>query len=785
MSHENKSPILIDIKVQVSNHDIDNIIIRESDDIEQVIDEYCGKRNYSDTIKDFIMMQIIEKMDENINKLEKIDSNKKEKNRNKELNNESINLSNSLDKDRNLYNLNEDEISQRRYTESSSTLNNVFERNDNKGKLNVNDKNTRFNKSFTKSHINSTNPNNFQDKSKSKNKSDISGKNRSTSGRDKKHTIALYNQTTNKSNIHGGERMYNNYIKKLKKKKNHIEKIQKLKLEAELKEASFKPSISPNSRNYANNYSNQYLNVSTEDRLLKLGKESDFKKLRDHEFKNNYEIAKHPYKPSINNTSKILAQKIKEERKNNLNNLSHSYINKSKSRDNSKSRSMTNLNINITNNNNNKNYKHKSTNNATRNIISNINNNSKKSTILAESQEIINNKSGLSSFRKNDISKIKNSDDTTFHNMSQTTYNNLGENHMDSSEELNLVSPNVNSNNPKDNIPVYVKNKAKSNFNNMKNSYVSQSKKEIPYSNRNKLKDKEKKLDKSNISNEDISILKPSEFIEFSTLLRKGDLSEIINDNKKPIFPRLRNTPITVNKNDGMRSKTSEKISKNENNKTFSTINNIHDELYWEKDLKNINLKNEAQVYRNEFYPFKPNISKSPNVKAYQKKESSDDFISRLVNSQQLSNDKYKHQKYVEANIPPSFRPNAYKYKNGFVNSSRKEVIHPNLDGFYDERYTKNKEKLEQEKIEFDKKMQIYYKTEAYKKILKIKMTMLKDIFDKLDSDKDGFISSKKIKVTSLDNITLCKLASVLEYMQKNEKEINFKEFYKCVESQF
>ena len=65
--------------------------------------------------------------------------------------------------------------------------------------------------------------------------------------------------------------------------------------------------------------------------------------------------------------------------------------------------------------------------------------------------------------------------------------------------------------------------------------------------------------------------------------------------------------------------------------------------------------------------------------------------------------------------------------------------------------------------------------------VLKIKLLKYKQMFDLLDSDNDGFISSKNIKLSVLDIEILEALTPVLAEMQKNNVQLSFKDF--CIQA--
>ena len=76
-----------------------------------------------------------------------------------------------------------------------------------------------------------------------------------------------------------------------------------------------------------------------------------------------------------------------------------------------------------------------------------------------------------------------------------------------------------------------------------------------------------------------------------------------------------------------------------------------------------------------------------------------------------------------------------------------------------------------------------YIKKECLNQILNIilqnKLERYEKIFNLLDSDHDGFISSKNIKLSSLDNDTLKSFTPILEELQQSDIKINFEQFCK------
>ena len=73
--------------------------------------------------------------------------------------------------------------------------------------------------------------------------------------------------------------------------------------------------------------------------------------------------------------------------------------------------------------------------------------------------------------------------------------------------------------------------------------------------------------------------------------------------------------------------------------------------------------------------------------------------------------------------------------------------------------------------------MRKYWLERSMKTILKMKILRYKEIFEKLDSDKDGYISCKHIKLSDIDSVTLERLTPVLEKLQLSKDRMDFKAF--------
>ena len=69
--------------------------------------------------------------------------------------------------------------------------------------------------------------------------------------------------------------------------------------------------------------------------------------------------------------------------------------------------------------------------------------------------------------------------------------------------------------------------------------------------------------------------------------------------------------------------------------------------------------------------------------------------------------------------------------------------------------------------------------------IIKTKIEKIRQIFNLLDSDHDGFISNEKIQLSNLNEKLLSLLTPFLEELYSNKELMTFREFYDKVEPLF
>ena len=84
---------------------------------------------------------------------------------------------------------------------------------------------------------------------------------------------------------------------------------------------------------------------------------------------------------------------------------------------------------------------------------------------------------------------------------------------------------------------------------------------------------------------------------------------------------------------------------------------------------------------------------------------------------------------------------------------------------------------MERIKIEDEKEKKNIYNQKSKDIIMKMKHKKYRELFNQLDSNKDGFISSSQIYLTKLDDNFMRIISPILEELTQNKKQMDFKEF--------
>lgn len=153
-----------------------------------------------------------------------------------------------------------------------------------------------------------------------------------------------------------------------------------------------------------------------------------------------------------------------------------------------------------------------------------------------------------------------------------------------------------------------------------------------------------------------------------------------------------------------------------------------------------------------------------------------------MMNSRKEAEEIIIQRTREEGEIDPLTRKPLYKptITRGPKDPNRREIT-VNLDGYYDNLLMEKKKKVHEEEMlnNLEKKKQ--WLERSMKSVLKMKIDKYKEIFDLLDSDKDGYISFKNIKLSEVNSEILEALTPLFEELQKKSNYIDFKEF--CIKA--
>ena len=224
---------------------------------------------------------------------------------------------------------------------------------------------------------------------------------------------------------------------------------------------------------------------------------------------------------------------------------------------------------------------------------------------------------------------------------------------------------------------------------------------------------------------------------------------------------------------------------------------NLYDYLYIEAKL--LKEKRDIDIMRDmaKRCPFKPDLSKSTDKSTHKKnKKKKNNVFDRLFQTSNLRN---------KNNKTPDNRNNKNALKDSktgqplFKPIITRGPLNPNQrDLSYDKDLNSNKklkknnnEELENKKKEENKKK---YIEKMNKMILEAKKLKYVELFNSLDSDNDGYISNKKIKLSVLDNKKLIALTPIFKELQYDgvrmdlnifcQKIDNIEDFKKLIESE-
>ena len=236
---------------------------------------------------------------------------------------------------------------------------------------------------------------------------------------------------------------------------------------------------------------------------------------------------------------------------------------------------------------------------------------------------------------------------------------------------------------------------------------------------------------------------------------------------------------IMENKNNNI----SQSKNKNNNNRKENHLiklnpnNNLFDYLYLEYKL--LRQKRNKEIKKNMalICPFKPKLNKSYNKNNRNIQTNVFDRLYASKNNNLIN--RIRINKKINSREKNDFSMNKSNNKPAIA----RRTIHPrkiNLSVDY-KSYSKDLNESKKETIisenNIKKSNKINYMKKSNNIISNAKHMKYKELFNTLDSDRDGLITSKKIKLSSLDYQNLISLTPILNELQYKGKEMDLNQF--------
>ena len=301
------------------------------------------------------------------------------------------------------------------------------------------------------------------------------------------------------------------------------------------------------------------------------------------------------------------------------------------------------------------------------------------------------------------------------------------------------------------------------------------------YEERNKSKQKiindENNKTEPNIENKNITILKKNKRIK--------NLTPINNLNYlKKSKVKLDLAKTEVNLKDKNKKKTKGKNLK----RILTPDKNLYEYLYLESKILQKKRDDAIQKNLDLTCPFKPKLNDSFN-KNIQNNDT--DVFQRLYNmkneNRKIATEaklRRKFNYYSDENLCDYENKKNLKYRNNYktYNNIENRTSLKN-DNSYINSINKNINNDNIDKDDFNKENKKNYIKKSYITILKAKYIKYGELFNCLDSDKDGIISYKKIKLSALDSDKLISLTPLLYEIQYKGLEIDFPKFCEKIQN--
>ena len=230
------------------------------------------------------------------------------------------------------------------------------------------------------------------------------------------------------------------------------------------------------------------------------------------------------------------------------------------------------------------------------------------------------------------------------------------------------------------------------------------------------------------------------------------------------------------------------KTKENKSKRNLTPDNNLYEYLYLESKLLKQKRDDAIQKNLDLTCPFKPKLNDSFNKNI---KNNEGDVFQRLYNikyeNRKLATEmklKKKFNFYSDDNTPDFlYKKNIKKYNNIKTENNNSNRDSSKNDNSYINSINRIINEDNIDKDDFNKENKKNYIKKSYITILKAKYIKYFELFNSLDSDKDGIISYKKIKLSNIDTEKLIFLAPILYEIQYKGLELDFQAFYEKIKN--
>ena len=338
---------------------------------------------------------------------------------------------------------------------------------------------------------------------------------------------------------------------------------------------------------------------------------------------------------------------------------------------------------------------------------------------------------------------------------------------------------------------------------------------DLKYTFKPKINDYSRKLVENNYNGIKIEI----RLINYGKLYEERNKSKqkIINDENNKTEPNIENKNITILKKNKRKknftpinnlnyikkskvkldfAKTEENLKDKNKNKTkgknlkrkLTPDKNLYEYLYLESKILQKKRDDAIQKNLDLTCPFKPKLNDSFN-KNIQNNDT--DVFQRLYNmkneNRKIATEaklRRKFNYYSDENLCDYENKKNLKYRNNYktYNNNENRTSSKN-DNSYINSINKNINNDNIDKDDFNKENKKNYIKKSYITILNAKYIKYGELFNCLDSDKDGIISYKKIKLSALDSDKLISLTPLLYEIQYKGLEIDFPKFCEKIQN--